>query len=293
MLKSRTRLLTAGAALAAALLVGPAAALPVFASGTNASTAASASSAGPVPPPPGVAGRPGPGPGPRPGSGPGRPGPGLDGTITALSASGFTMTRAGTTYTVAVSSSTAYQLGPGWSTTQASLAAGDRVTVQGTVSGQQVSAAAVIDHLWGVTAQVTTLTGNAASVTQPTQRTATVQFASTPGSLAVGNTVQAVGTWEGDTLIARAWRVVPDHADGIVTALAGSSGATVKTADGKTVTVDWSASTTFTAGPGTSAGPSAIAVGTVLHAKGTLTANTLEATDIHLGPAPGPRPAGA
>ena len=286
----RPWLVILGAALAAWLVAGPAANLSVFASSSGSSTSSAATTAGthagPVPPAP---------PGPRP-EGPGVPGrgrprgrgpgpgavPGLAGTIAGVSASGFSMTVAGATYQVEVSSSTAYLLAPGWTTTLSALASGDQVAVQGTVSGQQVAATAVTAHIWGITAQVTAVSGDAATVTEPSGRTATLQFGSVP-SLSPGHTVQAVGRWAGDALTVRAWRVLPDRVDGTVTAL-GTNSATLQTGAGSTVEVTWSSATTFAAGPKTTASASAVTVGSRVHAEGTLSGDTLQATLIGIGP---------
>jgi hypothetical protein len=286
-LKWRPGLVILGAALAGWLVVGPAASIAVLASSSGASgtsTAAASPQPSPPGPPRGDPGRGGPR-GARPGP---APVPTLAGSVVSVGASGFSLTVAGATYQVAVSSSTAYSLAPDWSTALGTLASGDQVAVRGTVSGQTVSATSVAIHAWGVAGQVTQISGNLATVVEPSGRTATLQFAAAP-ELTAGRTVQAVGRWTGDTLAVRAWRVVPDRVDGTVTAV-GSDSASVATGDGATATVVWSSQTTFQATPGQTANAAEVAVGTHLHAEGTLSGDTLEATLIVVAPRPRPAP---
>lgn len=196
------------------------------------------------------------------------------------------MTVASATYRVAVSSSTVYFLSPGWTTSSSTLAVGDQVSVRGSASGQQITAAAVQMHLSGITAKITGGSGDATTVIEPSGRTATLQFTSA-SNLPVGRLVQAVGKWQDDTLTVQAYRVLPDQVDGTVTAL-GADGASVQTGPGGVVSVKWSAQTTFAEGPKTSVGASVVVVGAHVHVQGVLSGTTLQATVIDVGPGPLP-----
>ncbi len=284
-----------GATLAAWLVTGPAGSLSVSASSRVAGSSATArthvGSTPPPPagPPPGGLGGSGRGTPPRASGHPPAPGPapGILGTVVAVGSSGFTMTAAGSTYRVEAGSSTVYILAPGWTTTSLTVVAGDQVSVQGSVSGAQITARTVSVHGWGITARITDVSGDAAAVVEPSGRTAVLRFDSAPG-LAVGRTVQAVGTWQGDALTVRAYRIPPDQIEGTVTAL-GTDHATVQTGAGTSVTVAWSAKTMFAEGPKATAGASAVVVGAHMHAQGVLSGSTLQATLVDVGPvAPAP-----
>lgn len=292
---TRAWLALPGAALAAWLVAGPAMGQPAAAA---AATTAKTAPAGPPAAPPLHGPKPGHGPGPGrpplggPASGPGLGGPGLSGTVATLSGSGFGLTVAGTTYQVATTSATRFLLAPGWATTQAALTVGEHVSVQGTVSGEAVAARTIGLRASGIRAKVDGVSGDTVSVTQPSGRTATLRFAASP-ALTAGQTVEAVGTWQGDTLAVTAWRVPPAHVAGVVRSVSSPSNsegsASVQTVGGQLVTIHWSSATRFAASPRSAAGPSLVTVGSRLQAEGDESGSVLQATRIELAPTP-PQP---
>lgn len=277
--------LVLGGAVAVGLAAGAVGGVAAASSGSQAPAPALAGPAGPAGGHPMLARPRRGGPGAPPAGPQGRPpAPGTAGKVTAVGASGFSLQAGATTYRVTVSTGTGYGFAPGWTAPASALAVGERVSVQGSVSGGQITARAVQIHLPVLAAQVTTQTGDTASVSQRSGRTATLQFASAP-TLTPGESLQAVGRWQGDTLEVLAYRQLPAQVAGTVTAV-GSGSATVQTVGGASETVAWSGTTVFRAGPGAAGGSTAVVVGARLHAVGTRSGTTLQATQIDIGPRP-------
>lgn len=210
--------------------------------------------------------------------------PGLAGVVQGVSGSGFTLLARGTTYTVSVAATTTYDFAPGLAATLGDVTSGERVAVVGTTTGTAVTASAVHIHLWGVRGTVTAVQGMSVAIREASGRTATIQLATTP-DVAVGQQVEGFGTWQDDTLVARAFRVVPAHLDGVVQSVMGNA-AQVKTADGQNVTVTWTATTQFTRGRAGSGTASLITTGVRIHAEGQWNGSVFAATHIDLPPAP-------
>ena len=287
-----TRLRTLGLALgvAASIAVSVAAATGI-ASAASGTTTVSATYAPPPPPLPGPGPRGGPGRGPLGALGPGGPerGPGLVGAIASVASGSFTLTARGTTYMVDLGSSTSYDVAPGLAASASDLAAGEHVAVLGSTSGRTVTATTVYIQLSQYRGTVTAVGGDALSIQQPSGRTGTMDVSGTP-EVSVGQQVQGFGTWRGDTLTAKAWRVLPDHVGGTVASVSGDS-AKVTEPGGSIVTVTWTSSTTFGAGPNRSASASAVVAGAHIQAQGQLSGGVLAATRIDVMPAPPAPPA--
>lgn len=118
-------------------------------------------------------------------------------------------------------------------------------------------------------------------------------------ALAVGEHVHVRGQSSSSTLTAIDVDVLLPHIDGVVSAVNGNR-VTVTDPDGFTRTITTSGSTTYTKS-GSTVSSSSVAVGSSIHATGTVDANgtSLDATSIELrvpgerpaGPAGGPKPA--
>ena len=226
------------------------------------------------------------------GRGPGGPGApgfggpgthGIAGTIAAVGSSTFTLTARGQTYTVDLGASTAYDFAPGVAASISDLAAGEHVAVAGSRSDQAVTATTVYIQLPAYQGTVTAVNGSALTIQAPSGRTGTMDVAGTP-DVAAGQQVQGFGTWQGDTLTAKAWRVLPDRAGGTVASVSGDS-ARLTQPDGSTVTVTWTSATTFGAGPNRTATASAVVTGAHIMAEGQLSGGVLAATHIQILPA--------
>ncbi len=242
----------------------------------------------------------GPMPGGAWGRGPGGPGfgrPGIGGpgargivgTIASVGGNGLTLTGRGQTYTVDLGATTAYDFAPDLAASQSDLATGEHVAVAGSTSGQTVTATTVYIQLPAYQGTVTAVNGGTLTIRQPSGRTGTLDVSGTPG-VTVGQQVQGFGTWQGDTLTAKAWRVLPDRAGGTVASVSGDS-TQVTEPDGSTVTVTWTSSTMFGAGPSRSASASAVVTGAHIQAEGQLSGGVLTATHIEILPAPPAPPA--
>lgn len=223
----------------------------------------------------------------RPPGGAHRPGPGRGGwvgTVEQISGGTFTLAAGAQTYGVETSSTTIYTWGRGWDATRSALTAGESVAVTGALSGSQITAKQVQIRLPGVQGRVTAVQSRDIDIEEASGRTATVEVPTTP-MVSVGQVVQAVGTWERDTLRTSAWRVVPAHVDGTVVAVS-SGQATLQLPSGQRVTLTWTSGTTFRAGPGQSASASNLAVGEHVHAMGQWHGTTFEASEVDVRPAP-------
>ena len=283
----RIRNLALGLGLALAIGGSVVAATSIASAATGGTGAAATTASGAALGPWGGPGGPGRGPG-GPGGGPGFGGPGhgagIAGTVASAGSGSFTLTaRNGTTYTVTLGSSTTYDYGQGLQASAAAVTAGEQVAVAGSVSGQSVTATAVHIQLPGYGGTVTAVNANALTIQEPSGRTGTMDVSGSV-SVAVGQHVFGVGAWQGDTLTAQAYEILPDRAGGTVASVSGSS-ATVTQPDGMTVTVTWTSATAFSAGRGQTASASSVVAGAHIQAEGQLNGGVLAATRIDVMPA--------
>jgi len=157
-----------------------------------------------------------------------------------------------------------------------------------TVASDKVGRPAPRPHLQGVITNIngTTWTLQLTDKTQQVTVASTVPIdqgpfasSSTSPSVKTGDTVSVEGSLNssGSFIVSRVHIVLP-HADGVVTAKSSDT-LTLQDKDGKLVSVKVTSSTKY-AGD-FSAGLSAIAVGTHIHAEGTLSGTTLTATGIN------------
>lgn len=243
-----------------------------------------------------------------------------------VSGGSFTLAARGQTYTVAVDASTTYSYGPGLSASAGAVNSGVHVMVQGTVSGTDVTATAVHIQIPGERGQVVSVSGSQVTVQAPDGRQAVIDISgiSSAPSVAPYEEVAAAGTWNSadtsgvaDTLDAQAFAVVPARLGGTLSAVGGTPGssgtATVQTRSGQSVTLSWSATTTFKTftpgrGPGAGAGstststststPVTLSTGQVVVARGQwngpagASGSTFTATQITVLPAPAPGQSG-
>lgn len=244
----------------------------------------------------------------------GRRAPGVAGVAGAPTSTGFTVTSGTTVYTVTVGSSTTYSYGPGLTAPNGlnAVTAGAHVMVAGTVSGSDVTATAVHIQMPGERGQVTSVSGSEVTVQEPSGRQAVIDISgiSNPPSIAQYDEVAAAGSWGAgdtsgvnDTLSAQAVAVVPAMTGGDVTAVTGAPGAagtaTVQGRGGQSVTIDWTASTTFKAiTPGasgaapTTSTPTSLSTGQMIRAQGQwngpagASGSDFEATSVTVVPAP-------
>lgn len=232
-------------------------------------------------------------PGPLRGPHGGRRPLGVSGIVVGLSTSGFTLQAAplppnstGTALTqaVQVSSTTGYSFAPGLSAAFGDLQSGERVTVEGTVYGNGLVAREVHLDLPGVRGKVTGRSEGQVSIIEPDGRTATIVTADA-ADVAVGQIVEGFGSWQGDTLLAKSFRVMPDRVGGVVKSVVGNT-ATIEEPTGQTVAVQWNGSTVFAARPGKRTTASEVTQGVRLNALGTWQGTTLQASRVDVDPTP-------
>ena len=203
-------------------------------------------------------------------------GPGPRATVQSVGSNALTVEEGGQTQTVDVSSSTVVEVGPGWTASLSDIQKGDTVTIR-KVPGSSNVQAIVID-LPGIQGAVTSISGDSLGITQPSGRTATVN-GTIPSGLAVGQSIQAVGTWSGDTLTAAAIRIVPTVVGGTITDVSGET-LTVKTGSG-TATVKVTSATTLSGGP-QSITSADLVDGVGITASGSMVSGVLVASSINV-----------
>ena len=271
---------------------------------------------------------------PAPGRGPAKAGPhpggpgrgGLQGMITAINGGVLTLRRQGPgpggsgTLTVDTSGSTTFQEGgPGVKTgtlTLSQLRVGERIAVQGTLSGSTVSATTVAVQpapplsgvITAINGGVLTLQrqgpGGSGTLTVDTSGSTSFQERG-PGAktgtlalsqLRVGERVAVRGARSGSTVSATSVAVQPaPPLSGVITAINGGVLTLRRQGPGGgsgTLTVDTGGSTSFRGGPGAKTGTltlSQLRVGERIAVRGTRSGSTVSATVVAVMPA-GPKP---
>ena len=254
--------------------------------------------------------------------GPGGPGRGgMQGVITAINGGVLTLRRQGPggsgTLTVDTSGSTTFQEGgPGAKSgtlTLSQLRVGERIAVQGTLSGSTVSAATVAVQpapplsgvITAINGGVLTLQrqgpGGGGTLTVDTSGSTTFQEGgpgATSGTLTlsqlrVGERIAVQGTLSGSTVSATTVAVQPaPPLSGVITAINGGVLTLQRQGPGGsgTLTVDTSGSTSFQErGPGAKTGTLALSqlrVGERVAVRGARSGSTVSATSVAVQPAP-------
>ena len=186
------------------------------------------------------------------------------------------------TVTITVSASTVYTRA-GHVSGLSDVQVGSVLQVQGTNTGASSLSATSIDIVLPVRlGVVTAISGTTLTVTGVDARTYTIVIDSsttyhragqtaTLSAITVGSLISAEGTLssQGSTLNALAVTIELPRVTGQVTAVSGNT-VSVKGPDGTTSTVQLSDTTTYNAGPQTSADKSSITIGSFIMAEGTL-----------------------